>query len=191
MSFDTAQTILDAAESRIADYGYNKTTMADIARDCHMSVGNLYRFFPNKSAIAAGMLSRNLKTKLKVGLQAASRETMLFGRLQAFMIHRLRFAHQYFSSCRHLHECVSMIAAEHKNILEEAERTIIETLAGMLKDGIEKKQIRPVDPRRTAYLIHQACMRYNYPISLKNNDLETLEADLRDTLKLFFEGLSC
>lgn len=191
MSSDTAQTILSAAENRIADYGYNKTTMADIANDCGMSVGNLYRFFPNKSAIAAGMLSQYLQTKLNIGLQVAGRESMLFNRICAFMIHRLRYAHQYFSSCRHLHECVSMIAAEHKDILQEAELAVINALTDMLTNGIQNKEIRPVDPARTAYLIHQACMRYNYPISLKNNDLDTLEADLSDTMRLFFEGLAC
>ena len=49
------QRILHAAEERFQQYGYNKTTMAEIARDCDMSAANLYRYFENKLAIGAAL----------------------------------------------------------------------------------------------------------------------------------------
>ena len=52
---DTRQQILDAAFQRIMHYGYAKTTMAEIARDCCMSAGNIYRFFASKIDIAEAM----------------------------------------------------------------------------------------------------------------------------------------
>ncbi|HBA42012.1 MAG TPA: TetR/AcrR family transcriptional regulator, partial [Alphaproteobacteria bacterium] len=51
---DTIRTkIIDAARRRIGRYGYCKTTMAELAADCGMSPGNLYRYFPGKLDIAA------------------------------------------------------------------------------------------------------------------------------------------
>ncbi|MFN9357805.1 MAG: TetR/AcrR family transcriptional regulator, partial [Alphaproteobacteria bacterium] len=44
--------ILEAARKRFLHYGYAKTTMAEIASDCSMSPGNLYRYFPGKLDIA-------------------------------------------------------------------------------------------------------------------------------------------
>jgi AcrR family transcriptional regulator len=44
--------ILEAAKKRFLHYGYAKTTMAEIAGDCNMSPGNLYRYFPGKLDIA-------------------------------------------------------------------------------------------------------------------------------------------
>ena len=41
---DTREQILNAAMERIHHYGYGKTTMSEIARDCSMSAGNIYRF---------------------------------------------------------------------------------------------------------------------------------------------------
>ncbi|MEL7231063.1 MAG: helix-turn-helix domain-containing protein, partial [Pseudomonadota bacterium] len=52
---DTRQQILDAAMDRILHYGYGKTTMSEIARDCGMSAGNIYRFFASKLDIAEAM----------------------------------------------------------------------------------------------------------------------------------------
>ena len=52
---DTRTMILHAAVERILHYGYSKTTMAEIARDCNMSAGNIYRFFASKLDIAEAM----------------------------------------------------------------------------------------------------------------------------------------
>src|SRR4029453_4961834 len=52
---DPRETILKAAAERILHYGYNKTTMTEIAADCGMSAGNIYRFYPAKIDIAEGM----------------------------------------------------------------------------------------------------------------------------------------
>lgn len=46
--------ILDAAMNRFARFGFGKTTMAEIAKECDMSAGNLYRYYENKAEIAAG-----------------------------------------------------------------------------------------------------------------------------------------
>ncbi len=48
----TRDRILQAAMTRIKHYGYGKTTMAEIAADCDMSPGNIYRFFEAKIDIA-------------------------------------------------------------------------------------------------------------------------------------------
>ena len=50
---DPATIIIDAAIRRFSEYGYNKTTMAEIAEDAAMSAANLYRYFKNKQDIAA------------------------------------------------------------------------------------------------------------------------------------------
>jgi len=68
-----AMKILEAAERRFAHYGYGKTTMAEIAQDADMSVGNLYRFFRNKEAIALAGTERLLSAKLDAGLRRQHR----------------------------------------------------------------------------------------------------------------------
>ena len=55
---DTRERILEAAMERILHYGYAKTTMSEIARDCCMSAGNIYRFFGSKLDIAEAMARR-------------------------------------------------------------------------------------------------------------------------------------
>ncbi len=51
--------ILDAAESVFTRKGFEVATMQDVAAACSMSAGNLYRYFPSKSAIISGLVERD------------------------------------------------------------------------------------------------------------------------------------
>ena len=62
---DTATVILDAAQARLLEFGYHKTTMAEIAADCGMSAANLYRYFANKEEIAAECATRCMNERLE------------------------------------------------------------------------------------------------------------------------------
>ncbi len=56
---DRRPQILDAAERCFARNGFHRTTMQDVAREAGMVPGNLYRYFPSKSAIIAGLVERD------------------------------------------------------------------------------------------------------------------------------------
>jgi AcrR family transcriptional regulator len=56
---DRRSTILDAAERCFARSGFHQTSMNEICAEAGMSPGNLYRYFPSKEAIIAGITERN------------------------------------------------------------------------------------------------------------------------------------
>ncbi|KTS39151.1 TetR family transcriptional regulator [Methylobacterium indicum] len=51
--------ILDAAEACFVRHGFHRATMHDVAAEAGMSPGNLYRYFPSKDAIVAGLAERD------------------------------------------------------------------------------------------------------------------------------------
>jgi len=51
--------VLDAAERSFARAGFHRTTMQDVAAEAGMSPGNLYRYFPSKDALVAGLCERD------------------------------------------------------------------------------------------------------------------------------------
>ena len=52
---DTRERILVVAERLFREIGYQKTTVADIAKELRMSPANVYRFFDSKKAIHEGV----------------------------------------------------------------------------------------------------------------------------------------
>src|SRR3954469_23819982 len=51
--------VLDAAERSFTRAGFHRTTMQDVAAEAGMSPGNLYRYFPSKDALVAGLCERD------------------------------------------------------------------------------------------------------------------------------------
>src|SRR5260370_15493912 len=52
---DARQRMLVVAERLFSQIGYQKTTVADIAKELRMSPANVYRFFDSKKAINEGV----------------------------------------------------------------------------------------------------------------------------------------
>jgi AcrR family transcriptional regulator len=56
---DRRTHILDAAERSFVRAGFHRATMQDVAAEAGMSPGNLYRYFPSKDALVAGLCERD------------------------------------------------------------------------------------------------------------------------------------
>lgn len=59
---DRRTEILDAAQRCFARAGFHQTSMQEICAEAAMSPGNLYRYFPSKEAIIAGIAERDRAT---------------------------------------------------------------------------------------------------------------------------------
>ncbi|MFN3522094.1 MAG: TetR/AcrR family transcriptional regulator [Phenylobacterium sp.] len=51
--------ILDAAEACVRRHGFHGASMAEIAQEADLSVGQIYRYFENKAAIVAALVERD------------------------------------------------------------------------------------------------------------------------------------
>ena len=56
---DRRAEILDAAQRCFARSGFHRASMQDICAEAGMSPGNLYRYFPSKEALIAGICERD------------------------------------------------------------------------------------------------------------------------------------
>ena len=65
---DTRERILVVAERLFRQIGYQKTTVADIAKELRMSPANVYRFFDSKKSIHEGV-ARTLMGEVEVEAQ--------------------------------------------------------------------------------------------------------------------------
>ena len=65
---DTRERILVVAERLFRQIGYQKTTVADIAKELKMSPANVYRFFDSKKSIHEGV-ARTLMGEVEVEAQ--------------------------------------------------------------------------------------------------------------------------
>src|SRR5258706_909412 len=82
---DTRERILVVAERLFRQIGYQKTTVADIAKELRMSPANVYRFFDSKKAIHEGV-ARGLMGEVEQAAQTiASQPRPAAARLRELM----------------------------------------------------------------------------------------------------------
>src|SRR4029078_8390567 len=109
---DTREKILVVAERLFRQIGYQKTTVADIAKELRMSPANVYRFFDSKKSIHEGV-ARTLMGEVEVEAQRIAREPGPAAvRLREMMktIHRMN-AERYVGDSK-LHEMVEIAMQE-------------------------------------------------------------------------------
>jgi AcrR family transcriptional regulator len=59
--FDTERRILETASRLFLRYGFEKTTMDDIAREAGIAKATLYRYWPSKEALFEALLYREIR----------------------------------------------------------------------------------------------------------------------------------
>jgi len=180
--------IVAAAIKRFSHYGYGKTTMAEIAVDCDMSVGNLYRFYKNKEDIAVEGARVCMAEKAEAGEQAAAQAGSARQALRDYCLARLRFLHRFVSETPHMYELVQLIAGKHKDVLQHFEDRASAAISDIIATGIDGGEFRVCDAAAVAADIYNATTKYNMPLCM-DAPLKQLESELNSVLNLIQSGL--
>jgi len=180
--------IVEAARQRFSHYGYGKTTMAEIASDCEMSVGNLYRFYKNKEDIAVEGARACMADKAEAAEFAASGAESAMAALHAYFVVRLQYLHGFVSGTPHMHELVQLISSKHMDVLQHFENRAIESIRSIVQSGIDSGEFRDCDAASIAADLYHATNKYNVPMCV-SAPLGSLEAELASLLDLLFRGL--
>jgi AcrR family transcriptional regulator len=186
------ERILKAATDRILHYGYGKTTMAEIAQDCGMSAGNIYRFFPGKIDIAEAMAAKFDEESQRVSLWiAADGRRDPVRKLRDFFAERLDRTFGLFDEHPKLMELARILGEErpaHVAVEQARER---ELLARILIEGADAGAFTLLhDPVITADLLQCATMKFRYPQLHSSDGRKELQFELDQLLGLLLDGLA-
>jgi len=187
---ETRARILGAAMTRIMQYGFNKTTMAEIAGDCEMSAANIYRFFENKGAIVAELASGCFRDK-EEGLREVLRRPGLTAteRLEEFVFHVLRHCHAMLSEQPKAIEVLAYISSERHDIIDRHKEVKQSLLAEILAEGNRNGEFVLPDVVATAEAFLQATIFFSCPINFDKRSLADLEREARAVINLLVRGM--
>ena len=160
---DTRERILVVAERLFREIGYQKTTVADIAKELRMSPANVYRFFDSKKAIHEGV-ARSLMGGVEDAAQAiAARGGSAASRLRELLttIHRMN-CERYLGDSK-LHEMVEVAMEESWEVCVAHMQQITETIGAVIADGAASGEFEAPDVPLAAMCACTAMMRYFHP----------------------------
>lgn len=187
---NTRDRILDAAVARIKHYGYGKTTMAEVAADCCMSPGNIYRFFEAKIDIAEAMARFHYAEEhAELSAIARRKEWPADKRFRELFRKRLRDAFTLLEQSDKIMEVASVLHRERPLFANEQLALERVFLVAMLEDGEKAGLFAPGDHAFTAEMIQAATMKFSMPQLFSNLTLPKLERELEGVLDLMLTGL--
>jgi AcrR family transcriptional regulator len=160
---DTRERILVVAERLFREIGYQKTTVADIAKVLRMSPANVYRFFDSKKAIHEGV-ARTLMGGVEVAAQAiANKRGSAASRLRELMnsIHRMN-SERYVGDAK-LHEMVEIAMEESWEVCVAHMEQITMTIGSVIGEGAASGEFEVADVAEAATCACTAMMRFFHP----------------------------
>ena len=189
---DTREQILNAAMERIHHYGYGKTTMSEIARDCSMSAGNIYRFFASKIDIAEAMARKFNAKVFEDYAILARKKTSASSRLREFFEMSLERTFKAIEEDAKILEVASVLKEERPFYFNEQMAQERVYLVQILNDGVQSGEFRALDrPEETAEFMQSALMKFRFPQLFSALSLPKLQRELDGVLDLLLAALSC
>ncbi len=187
---DPATIIIDAAIRRFSEYGYNKTTMAEIAEDAAMSAANLYRYFKNKQDIAA-VCARNYMDERIFALREAISDPHLTAEemLEKYALTTLRITQQKANENKKIDEICTEITRHRPDLVHHKVNSEKALIMKILSAGNQRNEFSIDNIEQTADAIHSMLVIFDVPMFMHLFSNDEYEEKARNTIKLLLPGL--
>ena len=160
---DTRERILVVAERLFRQIGYQKTTVADIAKELRMSPANVYRFFDSKKSIHEGV-ARALMGEVEIEAQRIARsEGPAATRLRQMMTTINRMNTERYVGDSKLHEMVEIAMQEDWEVCTAHMELIAMTIGEVIAQGAASGEFEVKDLELAALCACTAMMRFFHP----------------------------
>lgn len=162
--------IIAAADEHFRRYGYDKTTVADIARSIGLSSAYIYKFFDSKQAvgeavcrICLGRIQQELATIAAEDKPAIDRIRRFYKSLGAQGV-------QLLFNERKLHDIVAAAIDGRWLVIEGHEKALLALIQQIVTDGRESGEFERKTPMdETCKAILQTMQPFLHPVMLEQN----------------------
>jgi AcrR family transcriptional regulator len=160
---DTKERILLVAERLFREIGYQKTTVADIAKVLRMSPANVYRFFDSKKAIHEGVARRLMGEVEDAADAIAARTGSAVPRLRELLTTIHRMNSERFVGDSKLHEMVEIAMTENWDVCVAHMERIAQTIGSVIAEGVAAGDFEAPDIALAAGCTCAAMIRFFHP----------------------------
>jgi AcrR family transcriptional regulator len=160
---DTRERILVVAERLFRQIGYQKTTVADIAKELRMSPANVYRFFESKKAIHEGVARVLMGEVEEVAQAILAKPGPATLRLRELLstVHRMNC--ERFVGDSKLHEMVEIAMEQSWEVCVAHMKTVTETIGGVIAQGVASGEFEATDIPLAAMCTCHAMIGFFHP----------------------------
>ncbi|MCQ8185966.1 TetR/AcrR family transcriptional regulator [Parvularcula maris] len=161
---ETRNLVLDEAERLFGEVGYDKTTIADIAKACGFSTANVHRVLGTKSAINQAIAARKLSGKIAEARRAAGGAETAEAALHAFARSIYEQTKIMVDNDKRVHHMVAAAIEERWQEVTTYRRGLLKEVSRFIERGCDSGEFSVVDAETAARVFHTSAVRYFHPL---------------------------
>ncbi|MEQ8290245.1 MAG: TetR/AcrR family transcriptional regulator [Gammaproteobacteria bacterium] len=187
---DPADIILECAIQRFSIYGFNKTTMAEIADDASMSAANIYRYFKNKQDIAAVCTRNIMNERLAVLTKAIRNPELTAGqRLEQYVLETLQFSRTKANENSKIDEICNEITRHRPDLVHHKIENEKALIMEILTLGNQTGEFQVDNVMKRAEAIHAMLVVFDVPMFMHLFSEEQYLQIARSSVQIILAGL--
>ncbi len=189
---DTRARIMDAAEALFRRLGFGKTTVADIAAELKMSPANVYRFFPSKNAIIEAICQRCLGELEERAWAVARTRGSATERIERLVVEILAYHKENHLTDQRVNDMVLAAIELSWGAIRTHKEHMRMVLEAILREGVERGEFEPLDPRETSRLLMLSLVHFCHPVLVAQylQEKGELEADARALVRFLLRAIT-
>jgi TetR/AcrR family transcriptional regulator, repressor of the ameABC operon len=180
---ETRERIMVKADELFRQFGFGKTTVADIAAELGMSPANIYKFFSSKEALIQASADRNLV----VLSQAVDRHMVESGsalsRIEKVLLTVYRHTVDILRNERQVFKLMIRAYEQKWACTGAFDKFLLQTLAKLVKEGMSTGEFKSGDPLATAHLLFDCLILIRTPHLYQQEGRELNEKRIRGMVR--------
>ncbi len=164
------EQIVEAAEEHFSHYGYEKTTVSDLAKSIGFSKAYIYKFFDSKQAIGEAICSRTLSAIIVAVEEAVASATTPTEKFRRMFKALVATGSDLFFNDRKLYDIAAHSAGEKWPSARAYAQRIEQMLMEIVREGRESGDFERKTPLdETVHSIFLVMQPYANPLLLQHN----------------------
>lgn len=164
---DRRQKVLEVAIDEFAAKGYNATSINDIARNAHISIGSMYSYFASKEDLFLTIVNNAYFVMEKILNDIAVSSTDVFDCVEKMLFASRKFALEY-PQLNQIYLDITTQALSQMSVRLSSKLEMItpQLLSSIIKQAkMEGKVSSDIDENVTAFVIDNIYMMYQFSFS--------------------------
>jgi AcrR family transcriptional regulator len=163
---ETRALIIEKAEALFRQFGFAKTTVADIAGELGMSTANVYKYFPSKDAIVAAGAALNFSQLMAALVRIVNGEGSAGERLETVVLTIARTLRDIFRSERQLYKLIATCIEQNWTCVQDFDEDLVAVVTGLLQEGMRAGEFSVMAPAATARVLLECLKSVTHPLLL-------------------------
>lgn len=183
------EQIVEVAARLFVDRGYKGISMREIAQAAGLSKAGIYHHFRDKESLFLAVLTANLQRIERLIEAACQEQSSARARLHAILTGIFALPPAQRAIIRLASQEMAALSPKARREFARVYRhAFVDRIVAILQEGIERGEVRPVNPRLATWMLLGMAYPFLYPAH--QAELGDPQDTVEIMLEIFFEGIS-